>query len=58
MKKFEVAELVALEVESTAFGPQNPNQVDEAKYAVTDEKGNILGWEELYGTKDASNGQN
>lgn len=55
MKKFVVAEIEALELNKTAFGPLNPEKVDEGKYAVVDENGNILGWEELYGEKETSN---
>ncbi len=53
MKKFEVAELVALEVENTAFGPNDPNSVDAEKFAVTDANGNVLGYKEQYGEGSA-----
>lgn len=49
MKKFVNAEVVELNVNETAFGPQNPDKVDQEKYAVKDANGNIDGWEELYG---------
>ncbi|MBR5994194.1 MAG: hypothetical protein IK018_10345 [Lachnospiraceae bacterium] len=49
MKKFEVAELVVLDLADTAFGPSDPTFVDDLKHAVTDNDGNILGWEEEYG---------
>ena len=58
MKKFVNAEVVELNVNETAFGPQEPTKVDEAKYAVIDENGNILGWEELYGDKNNSGNKN
>lgn len=57
MKKFVNAEVVELNVAKTAFGPLNPSKVDEVKYSVTDENGNILGWEELYGETKQSGGQ-
>ena len=49
MKKFEVAELVVLNLTDTAFGPSDPNFVDDVKHAVTDNDGNVIGWEEEYG---------
>ncbi len=49
MKKFAVAELVELDVNKTAFGPSDPNRADSDKYAVLDDNGNVVGWEELYG---------
>lgn len=51
MKKFVEADIVTLEVSATAFGPHDPNSVDESKYAVTDDNGNVVGWEECYGEK-------
>ncbi len=57
MKKFVNAEVVELNVNETAFGPLNPDKVDESKYAVTDENGVIKGWEELYGTTNNSGGE-
>lgn len=58
MKKFINADVVELNVTETAFGPINPDKVDADKYAVLDENGNIKGWEELYGEKNTSAGQN
>lgn len=50
MKKFEVAELEALELESTAFGPTNPNKADSEKYESIDPiTGELKGWEKTYG---------
>lgn len=58
MKKFVNAEVVELNVNETAFGPQNPEKVDEAKYEVKDNNGNIIGWEELYGETQKSSNDN
>ena len=55
MKVWMNPEVCELKLNATAFGPQNPDQMDEAKYAVTDEKGNILGWKQGYG--EGSDGQ-
>ena len=49
MKKFVNAEISEVMISETAFGPVNPDKVDADKYAVTDENGNVLGYEELYG---------
>lgn len=49
MKVWMNPEVNELKMNATAFGPQNPEQMDEQKYAVTDEKGNILGWKQGYG---------
>ena len=51
MKKFEVAELVVLNLADTAFGPEDPTFVDDLKHAVTNNDGEIIGWEEEYGQK-------
>lgn len=55
MKKFSVAEIEALELNETAFGPNDPTSVDEAKHAVTDANGNVLGYKEQYGEHKSSN---
>ena len=49
MKTWNGAEVVELKLDKTAFGPNNPDSMDAEKYAVTDEKGNIIGWEEQFG---------
>ena len=51
MKTWNEAEVVELNLDKTAFGPNNPDSMDESKYAVTDEYGNIIGWEEQFGEK-------
>ena len=54
MKKFKVAELVVLNLQDTAFGPDDETFVDVEKHTVTDNDGNILGFEEEYGQKPSS----
>ncbi|MBR5994195.1 MAG: hypothetical protein IK018_10350 [Lachnospiraceae bacterium] len=49
MKKFINAELEEIKIAETAMGPQNPEEPDDVKYAVTDEEGNILGWRATFG---------
>ena len=56
MKKFEVADIVVLNVADTAFGPDDNTFVDEVKHAIVDEiTGEVLGWEEEYGQAHSSN---
>ena len=55
MKKFENAELVAMDLTATAFGPNDPNSVDAEKYAVLDDQGNVLGYKEQYGEASGNN---
>ena len=55
MKKFEVAELVVLNIADTAFGPDDPNHVDDYKHAVEDPiTHEVLGYEEEYGQAHSS----
>ena len=54
MKKFVNAELKELEINETAMGPQNPEEPDDYKYAVTDNDGNILGWRATFGNNGTS----
>lgn len=49
MKKFVNAEISEIELSATAMGPTEPDVVDEAKYAIVDDEGNVLGYKETYG---------
>lgn len=49
MKKFENAELVAVELTATAFGPCSPDNPDEVKDAVLDDNGNVIGYRQRFG---------
>jgi len=49
MKKFINAELEEIKIAETAMGPEDPNEPDDVKYAVTDKDGNILGWRATFG---------
>ncbi|MCR4652985.1 MAG: hypothetical protein K5744_04740 [Eubacterium sp.] len=49
MKNWVNPEFKVLNLAQTAFGPNNPNNVDYIKYAVFDENGAIKGWKEEYG---------
>lgn len=54
MKKFENAELVAMDLTATAFGPSSPENPDEAKDAVLDDNGNIIGYRQRFGQSSDS----
>lgn len=54
MKTWTEAEIRELEINETAFGPNDPNSVDAEKFAVTDDNGNILGYKEQYGQSKAN----
>ena len=47
MKKFEIAELVALELNKTAFGPDNPENPDAEKTQTVID--GVQGWEQEFG---------
>lgn len=49
MKKFENAELVAMDLTATAFGPCSPDNPDEVKDAVLDDNGNVIGYRQRFG---------
>ena len=49
MKKFINAELEEIKIAETAMGPEDPDEPDDVKYAVTDNEGNILGWRATFG---------
>ena len=49
MKKFVTAEISEIELSATAMGPTEPDVVDDAKYAIVDDEGNVLGYKETYG---------
>ena len=55
MKKFEVADIVVLNLAETAFGPEDPNHVDDVKHPVTNAAGEVIGYEEEYGQAHTSN---
>ena len=57
MKKFVNAEIKELEISETAMGPQNPDEPDDAKYAVKDENGYIIGWRATFGNNGTSQQQ-
>ncbi len=54
MKKFENAELVAMDLAVTAFGPCSPDNPDEVKDAVLDDNGNVIGYRQRFGQTSGS----
>ena len=49
MKEWKEAGMAELDVKKTAFGPYSPEIPDSEKTAVTDDEGNILGYERGWG---------
>ena len=54
MKKFVEASIEEIELNETAYGPDNDKEPDSEKVAIFDANGKLIGWRRTFGENHSS----